>query len=229
PGECGDVGGMADADGADPGAEREQCRGEQRQQPQDGRAVGRVGNADSERFAGCGVQLRQPEHGREALHLKPPASRRSETGGTGNAEGGGCGIVGDAARAGRGGHADGAIELGGMDDAEHRGCQVGNEKRPGTGATVPSSSVNGAWADAAWIPCRDGKLRAIQRATQPEPEPMVDGLPDSLGRCRVGVMEVYAPLIEKGKCRTMRLRGYGNAIVPPLAAEFIRAYIEVLA
>jgi len=27
----------------------------------------------------------------------------------------------------------------------------------------------------------------------------------------------------------MRLRGYGNAICPPVAAEFIRAYMEVTA
>jgi hypothetical protein len=39
----------------------------------------------------------------------------------------------------------------------------------------------------------------------------------------------YAPLIQKGKARVMRLRGYGNAIVPQLAAAFIEAYLEAVA
>jgi len=38
---------------------------------------------------------------------------------------------------------------------------------------------------------------------------------------------IYAPLIQKGKARVMRLKGYGNAIVAPQATEFIKAYMEV--
>jgi len=57
---------------------------------------------------------------------------------------------------------------------------------------------------------------------------LADEFSGSLGRCRIDGVEVYAPLIEKGEARTMRLRGYGNAIVPPLAAEFIRAYLDTL-
>lgn len=30
------------------------------------------------------------------------------------------------------------------------------------------------------------------------------------------------------EARVMRLRGYGNAIVPPLAAEFIRTVMEII-
>lgn len=56
------------------------------------------------------------------------------------------------------------------------------------------------WGECNFIPCLDGKVRRIE----PESSPLVDGIPH-----RVGL-----------------LRGYGNAIVAPLAAEFIKAYLE---
>ncbi len=31
-----------------------------------------------------------------------------------------------------------------------------------------------------------------------------------------------------GKCRTGRLKGYGNAIVPQVAAVFLQAFLSVL-
>ena len=55
----------------------------------------------------------------------------------------------------------------------------------------------GFWADLACLPCRDG----IARPTQPGLFPLAHGVPG-----RVGL-----------------LRGYGNAIVPEAAAEFIKA------
>lgn len=57
-----------------------------------------------------------------------------------------------------------------------------------------------AWADIEWLPCADGKARPTQSGVCP----LAHGVPG-----RVGL-----------------LRGYGNAIVPPLAAEFIAAYME---
>ena len=61
------------------------------------------------------------------------------------------------------------------------------------------SGANGFWADAEWLHCRDGKYRAVEPGTFP----LVDGTPARVGR----------------------LRGYGNAIVAPVAEEFIRAYL----
>ena len=58
----------------------------------------------------------------------------------------------------------------------------------------------GAWDDLEWIFCRDGKWRP----TQPGLQPLALGVPSRVGR----------------------LRAYGNAIVAPLATEFIRAYLE---
>ena len=55
------------------------------------------------------------------------------------------------------------------------------------------------WRDLLWLPCRDGKARP----TQPGLQPLAHGV-----SARVGL-----------------LRGYGNAIVPQVAAEVIAAYM----
>ena len=57
----------------------------------------------------------------------------------------------------------------------------------------------GFWGDADWLPCRDGKARCVE----PGLKPLAHGIPARVGR----------------------LRGYGNAIVPQVAAAFIRAAI----
>jgi DNA (cytosine-5)-methyltransferase 1 len=57
-----------------------------------------------------------------------------------------------------------------------------------------------AWANCDWIDCTDGKTRPIEPGTFP----LAHGVPARVGR----------------------LRGYGNAIVPHVAAEFIAAYLE---
>ena len=64
----------------------------------------------------------------------------------------------------------------------------------------PSSMVNGRWSDAVWLWCRDEKYRPIEPGTFP----LAHGVPARVGR----------------------LRGYGNAIVPQVAASFIQSYIE---
>jgi DNA (cytosine-5)-methyltransferase 1 len=56
------------------------------------------------------------------------------------------------------------------------------------------------WDDAIWIPCADGKLRA----TQPGIRPLASGVSNRVGT----------------------LRGAGNAIVAPLASEFIKAVMK---
>jgi len=67
---------------------------------------------------------------------------------------------------------------------------------------------------------------------------MVDGLPGQLERSGQtggdqvgGRQEVWTPievLTKKEVGRVGLLRGYGNSIVPPLAAEFIKSVMEVL-
>jgi site-specific DNA-cytosine methylase len=61
------------------------------------------------------------------------------------------------------------------------------------------------WSNCTIIPCRDGKTRRIP--TEPAFFPLAHGIP----------------------ARVVRLRGYGNAIVPQVAAEFIQAFQETQA
>ena len=86
-----------------------------------------------------------------------------------------------------------------------------------------ASPVSGFWSDAEWLYCTDGKYRPVE----PAPLGLVDGLAADLGRVRIADREVFFPLIQKGKNRVGRLRGYGNALVAPQAEAFIRAYMEI--
>ncbi len=72
------------------------------------------------------------------------------------------------------------------------------ERDPATHGLALSTS---AFTPVDWIPCRDGRARPIEPGTLP----LVDGISDRVGR----------------------LRGYGNAIVPQVAAAFIAAYLEL--
>lgn len=67
--------------------------------------------------------------------------------------------------------------------------------------THPNSNF-GFWSDADWIRCYDGKFRSVE----PGSFPLADGIPARMGR----------------------LRGYGNAIVPQVASEFIQAFFEAI-
>jgi DNA (cytosine-5)-methyltransferase 1 len=58
-----------------------------------------------------------------------------------------------------------------------------------------------SWADAEFIPCTDGKRRPVEPGT--------------------------FPLAHGVSGRVASLRGYGNAIVPQVAAAFIEAYLDV--
>ena len=67
--------------------------------------------------------------------------------------------------------------------------------------THSRSSSHSFWSDAEWIYCRDGKWRPVEPGT--------------------------FPLAHWLSGRAGRLRGYGNAIVPQVAAAFIGAYLEI--
>ena len=64
---------------------------------------------------------------------------------------------------------------------------------------IATNPHHGFWSEADWLGCRDGKFRPVEPGTFP----LADGIPARVGR----------------------LRGYGNAIVPQVAAEFIKAFM----
>jgi DNA (cytosine-5)-methyltransferase 1 len=78
------------------------------------------------------------------------------------------------------------------------------EARERDGGTAPDASATGItkgfWKYADWLRCQDGKFRPVEPGTFP----LANGVPSRVGR----------------------LRGYGNAIVPQVAAEFIGAFME---
>ncbi len=89
-----------------------------------------------------------------------------------------------------------ASGLGELGHADDAGSQGRCERRDGADQCV-------AWPPSVaveWIPCRDGKWRP----TQPGLFPLAHGVPNRVGT----------------------LRGAGNAIVPQVAAEVVKAYLE---
>jgi DNA (cytosine-5)-methyltransferase 1 len=90
------------------------------------------------------------------------------------------------------------------------------------------------WGSAEWIPCIDGKWRPIEAPpAKPELLPVADGIPGGLeqsGRAYRTSQDAESeearstfPVVHGYPNRIGALRGYGNAIVPPLAAVFIQS------
>lgn len=93
-------------------------------------------------------------------------------------------------------------------DAGDVGCAAGKEQgkareRQRSRDADSYSVQDHHWSDFRVVHCRDGKNRRIP--TEPAFFPLAHGVPT----------------------RVVRLRGYGNAIVPQVAAEFIGAYCDI--
>ena len=112
---------------------------------------------------------------------------------------------------------------------EHGGAgtgSLGESDRSGSlaGYVATEAARHGYPADAAdiwtgvdWIDCIDGKARPVK----PGIFPLVDGVPK--GVVRGGdMLEANAT----SEARKVRIKGYGNAIVPQVAAQFIEAYMS---
>lgn len=95
----------------------------------------------------------------------------------------------------------------------------GNESIAGAAGRTNSHSSEPESID--WIYCRDNKYRPIKSGIKP----LVNGI----ARGMVYSSDSSAPINPNAtqEARVMRLKGYGNAIVPQVAAEFIRSFMEV--
>lgn len=82
------------------------------------------------------------------------------------------------------------------------GAQQRSDGLRDVGGKSATGPLHGFWADADWLFCRDGKWRPVEPGTFP----LAHGVSG-----RVGL-----------------LRGYGNAINPHAAAEFIRAFTQAV-
>lgn len=92
-------------------------------------------------------------------------------------------------------------------DSDTQGWEGQNLRPSGllNGAGTENNTTNldnSFWSDADWLGCRDGKFRPVEPGTFP----LANGIPARVGR----------------------LRGYGNAIVPQVAAEFIKAFMGAI-
>jgi len=91
--------------------------------------------------------------------------------------------------------------------------------------------ATGPWSDAAIIHCRDGKSRPI--SPESGDEPLAYGIPlkaghivAALGELGIDPKTARRIIANARRNRTGRLRGYGNAIVPQCAVEFIKTILE---
>jgi DNA (cytosine-5)-methyltransferase 1 len=80
------------------------------------------------------------------------------------------------------------------------------------------------WARYALTPCRDGKTRRIPAGA----ESVLLGLADGLSAGMDDGRRAGFPLCQPFKGRNGLLKGYGNAINPYTAAEFVKAFMEAI-
>jgi len=108
--------------------------------------------------------------------------------------------------------------------------------RGGESGGAGRGSTNGFWADAVWLPCRDGKFRStkpgvhplVSRSAKSSTQSMVDGSTTGMGYG--GVTGIPAPeeTENTAEARKMRIKGYGNGIVAPQVILFISSFIEAM-
>jgi len=143
------------------------------------------------------IKHKRPPSGKQSVHNKhDAASRRANT-------------KRDASQPGRAtvqpGEGTGEEAAGAPAKSGRRGVSggVGNTNRQGSQGRIVkrnSADQSGPWASGVALYCTDGKTRLVEAGTFP----LAHGVPARMGK----------------------LRGYGNAIVPQVAAEFIGAYMD---
>ena len=106
------------------------------------------------------------------------------------------------------------------DPAPEKNRQVDRTVNAG-GLCARGGTDHGGWDDVDWLFCRDGKWRPVKSSLQR----VASRIPGSVVPCG-DFVSASTPLAQNTKeaRRVMRLRGYGNAIVPQAAALFIRAF-----
>ena len=162
--------------------------------------------------AGCGGAVGGVEHaagdGRESRRAEP--SRRSPAsgccvGGMADSDQGECRRITNGQGGFRDGQKAGWYESHGQSESGSQPCGVGDaagQRQCGGQKDGNRHAAEMPWSRCEHIPCRDGKSRRVESGTFP----LAHGVP----------------------ARVVRLRGYGNAIVPQVAATFIKAFLAAV-
>jgi len=191
----------------------------------DASGLGHALDEPRERGAGGVLGAEAQEHGARVAvdgHLSDGPEHASEgMGGLGHANSAGqqardCEPFGDDARPKQSAHTSSHSRLGNANGeglAQRVGIARvpsdspgGNEGQAAERAGIHAadgghaSPTNGQWRDADWLFCRDGKWRPVEPST--------------------------FPLAHGATSRVGRLRAYGNAIVPQVAAEVIGSWMD---
>ncbi len=101
----------------------------------------------------------------------------------------------------------------GMGISDRDGCKPWS--KTATTARHRDSVDTTNWDDCEWLYCRDNKYRPIK----PGVKPVVNGISERMVRIGDSCESIDADNTQEA--RVMRLKGYGNAIVPQVAADFI--------
>lgn len=125
---------------------------------------------------------------------------------------------------------------GGMGHADEPGPQGRREHRKRAGELPSRENVpSNFWSGSRWHACRDGKARRVPASCGFQF--VAPGIPDLMAALRDAgcheaeirqACDLFPLASEKITGRVMLLRGAGNAISPPVAAEFIKAVMDCL-
>ena len=125
-------------------------------------------------------------------------------------------------------------DAGGVDNATPERPQDGPRILGEYDGQVPADGCQpGFWSDSIWHPCLDGKFRRV--SPQPQFSVLAHGIPRDCQQLRSRLELLGVDPISTNRIITLArkyrvgcLRGYGNAIVPPLATQFIRAAMDCI-
>lgn len=112
------------------------------------------------------------------------------------------------------------FRLGESQCKQYERCISGHREEPSENKKRETSKPSGSSETIEWLYCADSKYRPIK----PGIKPLVDGVARGLVRSCDSIITPN----DSAESKTMRLKGYGNAIVSETAALFIRSVKEIL-